>query len=205
VDKKKTKQILQRADDTLKTAEFGLKDLKGSHDERKIAGLRNLIVFGRAVTNVLQNLRSCEPTFDDWYNEYRREMESDQLMKYFYKIRSEVLKEGVLNVSTSVHIKSLGPSDIFKFGTPPLNAKAMFIGDQYGNSGWEVEMPDGNVEKYYFTLPQEVGFSCLIFSNLNEGFENVNLKDISIEKLSEKYINYLTNMVNCAKLKFENE
>jgi hypothetical protein len=61
-------------------------------------GLRNLIVFGRAVTNILQNLRSVvgAKTFDEWYMPLQEEMRDDELLKYFYELRTEILKEGSL-------------------------------------------------------------------------------------------------------------
>ena len=66
-DKKTTSQILQQAEDTLFTAALGLAHVNGNDARARVAGLRNVIVFGRAVTNVLQNLRSTEPEFDEWY------------------------------------------------------------------------------------------------------------------------------------------
>ena len=46
--------VLQSARDTLRTAELGLRDLQGGPADRRLAGLRNAVVFGRAVTNVLK-------------------------------------------------------------------------------------------------------------------------------------------------------
>jgi len=57
-----TTDIIRSAEETLKTAEQGLEDLIKGPPQRKLSGLRNLIV-GRAVTNILQNLRSIEPDF----------------------------------------------------------------------------------------------------------------------------------------------
>jgi hypothetical protein len=86
-----TLDIFKNAQETLKSAEFGLQDLIKGPPERKLSGLRNLVVFGRAVTNVLQGLKSTEPEFEAWYQKYVDEMESDPLMKYFYKLRSLTL------------------------------------------------------------------------------------------------------------------
>ncbi|HDD44713.1 MAG TPA: hypothetical protein ENG63_07635 [Candidatus Desulfofervidus auxilii] len=95
-----TTDIIRSAEETLKTAEQGLEDLIKGPPERKLSGLRNLIVFGRAVTNVLQNLRSIESDFDAWYERYREEMKNAPLMRYFYKLRSKILKEGLLETVT---------------------------------------------------------------------------------------------------------
>ena len=143
-----TSDILKDAQEILATAEHGFEDLAKGPRNRKLSGLRNLIVFGRAVTNILQNLRSTEPKFDEWYERYKNEMMSDPLMKYFYNLRSEILKEGSLKVSTHTYISHLQlPHDLARFGPPPPNAKAFFIGDNLGGTGWEVQLPDGSVEK----------------------------------------------------------
>ena len=84
---KKTSGILQRTEETLYTAMLGLKALESSDPRERMAGLRNLIVFGRAVTNVLQNLRSVEPEFESWYSSYGSEMSVDPLMRFFYTLR----------------------------------------------------------------------------------------------------------------------
>ncbi len=56
---------------------------------------RLLVEFGRAVTNVLQNIRTYDrDRFDRWYEPIQKQMASDPLLKHFYKIRSEILKEG---------------------------------------------------------------------------------------------------------------
>src|SRR5690242_9000890 len=104
--KETTAQILQRARDTLRTAQLGLQDVAAGGPERRLGGLRNLVVFGRAVTNVLQNLRSTEPRFDEWYAKYVVEMKEDPLLRYFYVLRSEILKEGKLPTGSSTYIRS---------------------------------------------------------------------------------------------------
>jgi hypothetical protein len=85
-----TRAILTRVETTLQTAKFGLDDLTNGSPERKVAGLSNLITFGRAVTNVLQNLRSKEESFEKWYTPYVIEMRSDELMRHStsYALRS---------------------------------------------------------------------------------------------------------------------
>lgn len=69
--RRSTATILRDVADTLRTAQLGLKDVCSTAEPgRRLPGLRNLVVFGRAVTNVLQNLRSTEPEFDRWYQPY---------------------------------------------------------------------------------------------------------------------------------------
>ena len=70
---------------------------------RRFTGLRNLIVFGRSVTFVLQNLRTVvgKERFDLWYEPHQESMKQDVVMKYFVKLRNELEKQGLLPVSTS--------------------------------------------------------------------------------------------------------
>ena len=56
--------VLNRVEETLQTAMHGLDDLLAVQCDRRMSGLRNLIVFGRSVTFVLQNLRSVVDTGD---------------------------------------------------------------------------------------------------------------------------------------------
>src|SRR5438094_483482 len=154
--------VLRAARQTLATVEKGLADLASGDPNRRVAGLHNLVVFGRAVTNVLQNLRSSEPDFDAWYGPHRAEMEADPLLKYLYELRTEILKKGILPIGTSMYIHQLRiPEDMARLGPPPPNARGFFIGDNLGGSGWEVELPDGRTEKYYAELPADIGVATM--------------------------------------------
>lgn len=198
-----TKSILRDANATLATAEYGLKDLIEGPSDRRLAGLRSLIVFGRAVTNVLQNLRNKEPTFKKWYSRYKEEMESDPLMKFFYDLRSVILKEGVLNTSNYLHILRLElPDDLNRLGPPPPNAKRFFIGDNTGRSGWEVELPDGSTQKHYVDLPSDIGSIRQGFPETPKSHLGRRITSPSIESLSTMYIDYLRKMVQDANKRF---
>jgi hypothetical protein len=170
----------------------------------KLCGLRNLVVFGRAITFVLQNLRSTESEFEEWYTNYREQMESDPLMVYFKNIRNELEKEGSLRLSVRTYIKSFNyPQDIARFGPPPLNAKAFFMGDHLGGSGWEVVLPDGSTRKYYINLPSDIGTVSLHFPQSPKYHLGKRIEDNSIETMSRAYLNYLNMLVREAKEKFE--
>lgn len=199
----KTIDILKRAEDTLDTAKLGLRLLTGATPADRFPGLRNVVVFGRAVTNVLQNLRSIEPGFDEWYEHRKEEMKTDALMRYFYLLRSEILKNGLLNVSTQVHIHSLRlPDDMARLGPPPANATGFFIGDSLGESGWNVELPDGSTEKYYVQLPQESVSTSFHFPDPPRSHLGQELGESRIEVLSKIYIDYLQQLIQSAKQRF---
>jgi len=202
--KRKTALILKDVQETLKTAELGLAMLIKGPPELKLCGLRNLAVFGRATTFVLQNLRSTESEFDLWYARHREEMESDPLLIHFKNLRNELEKEGSLYVSARVNIKEFSfPQDLSRFGPPPPNAKSFFIGDRVGGTGWEVRLPDGSTAKYYVNLPQEIGTVSLHFPKSPKTHLGKRLLNDSIEALCTLYISYLQKLVREAKEKFE--
>lgn len=184
------------------SAKLGLADIK-REPARRHSGLRNLVVFGRAVTNVLQNLRASEKDFDSWYEPYVQEMKADPLMKFFYELRTRILKRGETGVGNYLHIKELQfPRDMAKFGPPPKNAKSFFMGDQVGGTGWEVEVQPGVIEKYYVDLPSDVGVGGLYF----QGAPGINdARDVTaadVVALSERYIAYLDKLVLAAERRF---
>jgi len=150
-----TRQIIQDAFDTLFTARLGLKQMLGADPKARMAGLRNVVVFGRATTNVLQNLRATEPDFDSWYQPHVEAMKSDALLKYFYELRSRILKEGTLGTSSSLRISG-NPHELMRRFEPPPGATSFFICDTIGGTGWEVQNGDGSVEKYYVDVPSDV-------------------------------------------------
>lgn len=200
---KSTQDILRCLQETMDTAEYGYEMLANGKQPERLVGLRNLVVFGRAVTNVLQNLRNTEPDFDKWYEKYKKEMESDPLMNYFYALRSEILKEGQLKVGIGVHIKKLVlPTDLQRFGRAPPNAKSLFIGDNIGGTGWEVQLLDGSIEKYYVELPSDIGSVNLKFSNPPKTHMGRKLTEDSAQSLSRHYLDYLQLMVKDAKTRF---
>lgn len=200
---KRTQDILRFLQETMDTAEYGYKMLVNGKPPERLVGLRNLVVFGRAVTNVLQNLRNTEPDFDGWYEKYRIEMQSSPLMNYFYELRSEILKEGQLKVGVKAHIKKMDLAGDFKrFGPPPPNAKGFFIGDNLGGTGWEVQLPDGSIEKYYVDMPSDIGSVSLKFPNPPKSHMGRKIRNSSVQSSSRHYLNYLQQMVKDAQTKF---
>jgi hypothetical protein len=197
--------IIQKAEETLQTARFGYEDLTSGNRYRRYSGIRNLVVFGRSVTFVIQNLKTPvgSDRFDAWYQPIQAKMKSDVLMKYFVTLRNEILKQGKLPVSTSASI-NFSSSDMEKLGTPPPGASGFFIGDQTGGSGWEIELPDGTKEKYYVDLPESMAKVQQHFSELPVPDDD-DLKKKSIEELSEYYLKELEVVVDEAREAFLDE
>jgi len=199
---KTTKEVLQRIRDTLNTARLGLKDVLDG-PQRRLGGLRNLIVFGRAVTNVLQNLRSTEPTFDEWYAPYVAEMKADPLLKYLYELRTKILKEGMLGTSSSGYIRHFEyPKDMQRLGPPPVGAQGFFMGDQSGGSGWDVLLDDGTVEKFYVDIPGDIGTFSVHLGDAPTDHRGQPPTDNTIQAIAQAYFDYLSSMVNAAEKQF---
>ena len=167
-----------------------------------MSGLRNLIVFGRAVTFVLQNLRGIIPAeFNEWYEPHQEALKDDPVMRYFVKARNELEKQGKLSVSTSVHIRSFSENDFRKFGPPPPGAKSFFVGDRLGGTGWEVELPNGTRERYYVEFPDTIGEVTQRFSNFPEA-QAPELEGATVEQLSQMFIERLNTLVASARKRF---
>lgn len=206
--KRTADEILRSLEETLQTVERGLSDFLDTGDPKgRLPGLRNLIVFGRAVTNVLQNLRTpLGSAFDEWYGPIQDEMAGDELLKYFYRLRTEILKEGSIPLGgSSMHIGYLDGQELQSLmRNPPPGARGFFMGDSLGGSGWEVELSDGLTEKYYVALPGDLMVKTnLHFADPPTVHEGQPLTDTSIEALATHYVEYLRRLVREATEKFE--
>ena len=198
--------IIQKAEETLQTARFGYDDLTSPNRKRRFSGLRNLVVFGRSVTFVLQNLKTPvgEERFSAWYKPLQDQMKSDVLMKYFLTLRNEILKQGKRPpVSTSVSA-SFSSTDISRLGTPPPGASSFFIGDQTGGSGWVIELPDGTKEHYYIVIPESMAKVQQHFSELPVPDDD-ELKKKPIEELCSYYLDKLEEILDDARKVFLNQ
>ncbi len=191
-------EVLTEARMTLETARLGLDDfLHGVTEARRTAGLRNVIVWGRSVTNVLQNLRTIigKQAFDSWYEPKQIEMRAEPTFKYIYELRSQVLKEGTHGQTTSgVDIRSMNTLDIARAPKPP-GAESFFMGDALGGNGWFIRRPDGTREKYYAALPTTVDATTWAKFASNTTEKGLEPPDDTIEAIFNKYLSYLSSLV----------
>lgn len=163
-------------------------------------GLSNLVVWGRSFTNVLQQLRGIlGEDFERWYTPYRRQMMEDELMKSFYKLRSDVLKEGKIpGLFDGFIVKgplSL-PDDLEKYSTKPPTSTGAFI-DSSG-IGWTIVLSDGTEGKYYVDLPKQIARKTVSLENHPRNHLGRRVTDSSLEELGEMYYNYLRRMLDDA-------
>jgi hypothetical protein len=197
--------ILEKTREMLTTARRGLGDLEGSDPARRMIGLRNLVVFGRSVTYVLQTLRRVSRLkFDTWYGPYEREMRDDPLLRYFHNLRNTILKEGGPATSQSMYLRYLNTDDLQPLlANPPPGAKDFFIGDNVGGSGWTVELPDGTAEKYYVDLPSAVRLETTFhFPDAPGEHLGQEIADTSVPNLGRLYLHYLSRLVKSAEAEF---
>lgn len=187
--------VFKNINDTLKTVELALNDLKNELPERRVAAIRNVITFGRSVTFALQKLKSHVDHFDDWYLPKQREMINSPLFKYFKDLRDEIIHEGKLDTSVQVRMPFFSPI-LLEYMPKPPNQTGFFIGDQSGGSGWIVKNENGDEEKFYISLNKNFVDVQLQFSDLPD---NLGIEDTSIVNLCSIYYEYLSNLVEEAK------
>jgi hypothetical protein len=85
-------QSVTRAGTMLRMARQGLRDMQETGEDRILLGFLGVVVFGRSMTLVMQNLRGHDrDAFDSWYAPWRTEMQDDPLMRYFCDLRTKVI------------------------------------------------------------------------------------------------------------------
>lgn len=197
--------VLDEARATLDAAMVGLDDfIHGATPARRVAGLRNAVVWGRAVTNVLQNVRTFErQRFDSWYEPRQAALRDNADFKYLYELRSQLLKEGVLGgISSSMHIEHFNTNQLAELQPPP-GARGFFIGDRLGGSGWEVALGDGAIETYYVDLPTT--WKIKTAAHFADVTTELGLAPPTkqIDRLLAEYLQHLSTLVSDAEAEFK--
>jgi hypothetical protein len=204
--KRNTAQILQGVTETFQMVELGLLNLLGLDPRLRMPGLRNLVVFGHATTQALQNIRSVDRVaFDEWYAPIQAEMRIDPLMKFFWDLRSQILKEGTTGqIDNSLHIHHLDMADLQPIlSNPPPGAQDFFVGDALGGSGWHIRLPDGTMTTYYVALPDNISMDhAFHFQQAPTMHKGQVLTDTSVETLARLYMAELRTVVEQAQARF---
>ena len=87
-------QTVNRAGTMLRMARQGFRDMHETDHDRILFGFLGVVVFGRSMTLVMQNLRSFDQVaFDSWYAPWKKEMKNDLLMLYFCNLRTKVIHQ----------------------------------------------------------------------------------------------------------------
>jgi hypothetical protein len=195
-----TAEIVRRLRVALEDTQRGYEDLTGPDPTRRHAGLRNVVVFGRSVTQVAQTMRDVDrERFNAWYASYEAEMAKDSLMRFFNTLRTIILKEGAPATTTSGFIEHFDMRDV---PPPPPGASSFFVGDSLGGSGWIIEQPDGTQQKFYINLPAEAGSWTFHLENPPDTHLGKSIEDDSAQGLSALYIDYLSRFVEAFESEF---
>lgn len=199
-----TRSHLKNAREMLEMARRGLANATSDDPTERRPGIMNLATFGRSVTFVLQRLRTTDPDFDEWYAPRIAVLGADPVFVYFNDLRNAILKEGELSVSASMHVENFHSGDIAHItDNPPPGAKSFFMGDPLGGHGWEVEMPDGTIERFYVTLPSEIAVrTWLTLPNAPTEHLGSPIRDSSVSTLGGLYVGALSQLLDDATERF---
>lgn len=193
-------EILEGAQRMLRAAHAGLKQFQETEGEDRILGLYNAVTFGRNVTFVLQNLKGKADGFEEWYEERVEILKEDPVCSHMKELRNEIVKEGSEGVSTYASA-SINSADLWE-KAPPW-ADTIFIGDQYGGSGFSVEKADGTEVKFYYDFPDENIETGLYFPELEENERGWEMPNDAEEDL-KYYVKILAELVRDAEEEFGN-
>lgn len=191
-------QVIAEAESLLATARFGLQDMQ-TNPERRAAGFRNAVVFGRTVTIALQNLRSAVPDFDDWYKQHTDELASDPLCRFFVGVRNMIEKKARTPLVRSTKIGAFSVRSMADFGAAPPGASGFVIADPTGQAGWRIPQPDGSIEMYYVAVPGLTIESMVLISDVPEDEDWSNQP---AHELVSRYLDRLEKVVVSARSRF---
>jgi hypothetical protein len=199
-DDAQSTEVLRKTRSTLRRAEFALDTLQHTPDrERQVAEMANVVVAGRAVTNVLQLLRSKVEGFDDWYEPWQQQMRQDPLLRYLYRLRNEILKEGEEGATTR-QVISFDP--VQDLPPAPPGTSFFYTEDEDGGWGWNMQLEDGSIQRIYVSIPEDRVRSFLAFTDPPSEHLEAPLHDASLQHVCELYVQYLQRLVDAAERRF---
>ena len=101
--------VVTRAGTMLRMVQQGLRDMRETDQDRILLGFLGVVVFGRSMTLVMQNLRTHDKeAFDRWYAPWQEEMKGDPLMRYFSDLRTKIIHQHAPAIS--VLLAGFGPT-----------------------------------------------------------------------------------------------
>jgi hypothetical protein len=220
----RTKEIFEILERKMEALDRLLCDLHGPDTGQQRDILSRIAVEGRAISNILQNLRDKNAIgkveFDFWYDPFVAEMKADPLMRFFYELRTSTLKQGDdraggiqvspqpgcgFSLSTqgieNYFLDAQGSNIVIFYPAPP-NAIRAFVANNTGGAGWEIKQPDGSTKIIYAPLHPEAARVSVILRDPPKTHLGVDLPDASPTTLCTAYLNYLHNLVQEARIRF---
>jgi len=193
-------EVLRDAADALEFVEQALREITDLPGRERLAGIRNLPIWGRVLTWTLQNLRPLigRPEFDGWWSPWRVQLETDPDFAYLYDLRNQIEKEGT--VGSLGHVTDLWHQSQVQGPSPP-NTVGIFI-DRWG-AGWRVQKPDGTIELFYAQIPEPLG-SQLFFTEPTTS-QHRSPPKASIDVIARRYVDLLRQVLESAREEFGSE
>ena len=203
--KRTSGEILLSVSETLRMAVMGLADLQSDDHERRLPGLRNVCVDGHATTQTLQNLRSVDDDFDGWYEPIREALKADPLMRFFWDLRTDILKKGDLTGLAQERTFS-NPAGSGILTNAPTGAVGFALPDETGRPGWLVEDADGTqrVVRTDWNAGTSVAHR-FEFVNAPTTHRGRELSDRTVVALATLYVDYLRDLADQARARFSDE
>ncbi|MDL5363912.1 hypothetical protein [Halalkalicoccus sp. NIPERK01] len=193
-----SKEAIRRAERMLKGAYLGLKQFESGTGEEKYIGIYNAVSFGRNLTFALQKATSEDTEFKEWYEDRVQVLKEDPVCRHMKNLRNDMEKEGETGVSNYASFSG-NPAELQR-EVPPW-ADSIFVGDEWGGSGFSVETGDGDEVKFYMEFENADIESGLYFSNLeNEEYSYNNPSDA--EDDLKYYLKILAELIRDAKAEF---
>lgn len=197
-------EVIEAAKAIRANVQRGLADVDSVDVTHRQAGLLNVIVFGRAVTIALQRLKNVTDDWVQWWAE--RCPPKDPLHGYINDLRNRILKQGELpHTANSTYIASFSgnPFTILEPPPPVGRIRSMFLGDQLGGNGWEIELPDGRVERFYARVASGIDVtSSLDLPDAPDEFMGEPRTDKSVPVIVRRYVEWLESVVTEAEAHF---
>lgn len=196
-DSKSIEDVIGRTRRTLALAQLGLSDLLESPDlTRQIAGIASVAVHGRAVTNVLQHLRTFDKeAFNEWYEPYEQQMMQDELLAYFYRLRTLILKDGAPRVWVTNSLEPR-PQPLGGLGSTGALPGATEGYSTYYKSSYLEKAFLSKPERVYIPLPvKQNSDTVLLLPDVPTRHLGEVIMDVSAQGLCRLYVEYLGNLV----------
>lgn len=121
-------------------------------------------------------------------------------MRYFVDARNNLEKQGRVDTAMSISL-TMTPDAMGKIEQPPFQPADFFIGNSPGEAGWIMHLGNGEVIKYYVSLPTEFGEFKQVFHDLPESIP-LELRQLPTETLCEMHLKKLTALMEEVRKEF---
>jgi hypothetical protein len=195
-------EILRIAHESLDTAHLGYAMVRDM-PSRRLAGLRNVVMFGNFVGTSFEELRDTGPAGADWYKSIRKKIADSPVTRLFRELHAEFRKRDAAGVSSQARLRTFNyPADLDKLGKRPPRATELFMGDEIGGTGWEVELAPERRGRFYVVLPAEYGTVDVFLSGTPIVQTSRDPRPIDIVDTCDRYVSLLDDTLRGAELQF---